>query len=313
MTPARAADTVPSARAYRGGVRFLLRPGWLAFIGVVAAFVVVCYTLLAPWQFGREAERDAQQKAIDNASLTAPAPLGTLVPAGQGVTSGVEWRQVTVTGSYLPQDESLVRLRVYEGKPAFEVLTSVRTDDGRLLAVDRGYVTAESGAVVPTIAPPPAGRVTIAARLRVDETDPDKRPAFTSDGYRQQYVTDSRTLAAATGLALEPGYLQLAAGQPGVLNALPVAPEAAAAAAPFTNFSYALQWLTFGAIAVFACAYFVRLELLQRRQGEGRVAERTALRRALAGDDEPTPAATPEEPTDVGPEVGLEDRYGRRR
>lgn len=304
MTPFRAADAGVPARAYRGGVRFLLRPGWLAFIGVVAAFVVICYTLLAPWQFGREAERDAQQRAIDTASATAPAALGTIVPAGQGVTGGDEWRQVSVTGTYLPQDESLVRLRVYDGKPAFEVLTSLRTDDGRLLAVDRGYVTAENGAIVPAIAPPPAGRITLAARLRLDETDPDKRPAFTSDGYRQQYVTDSRTLAAATGLALEPGYLQLAAGQPGVLNALPVEPDAGAGAAPFTNFSSALQWLTFGAIAVFACAYFVRLELLQRRRGEGRVADRTALRRALAGDDEP-PAETPTE-------TSLDNRYGRR-
>lgn len=306
MTPARAADAGDRVRAYRGGVRFLLRPGWLAFIGVVAAFVVICYTLLAPWQFGREAERDAQQKQIDTSSVTAPAPLDTIVPAGQGVPAALEWRQVTVTGTYLPSGESLVRLRVYDGKPAFEVLTSLRTDDGRLLAVDRGYVTAENGAIVPTIAPPPAGRITLTARLRVDETDPEKRPAFTSDGYRQQYVTDSRTLAAATGLALEPGYLQLAAGQPGVLNPLPVAPEAASTAAPFTNFSYALQWLTFGAIAVFACAYFVRLEMLQRRKGEGRVADRTALRKALAGDDDP--AAAPE-----STETSLDDRYGRRR
>ena len=309
MTPARAADADSSARAYRGGVRFLLRPGWLAFIGVVAAFVVICYTLLAPWQFGREAERNAQQKAIDTSSVTAPVPLGTLVPAGQGVTAGIAWRQVTVTGSYLPDDESLVRLRVYDGKPAFEVLTSLRTDDGRLLAVDRGYVAAENGAIVPAVAAPPTGRVTLTARLRLDETDPDRRPVFTSDGYRQQYVTDSRTLAAATGLTLEPGYLQLAAAQPGVLNPLPVEPDAGGGSAPFTNFSYALQWLTFGAIAVFACAYFVRLELLQRRKGEGRVAERTALRRALAGDDEAAPAPAPGTPAPVSPE----DRYGRRR
>jgi cytochrome oxidase assembly protein ShyY1 len=285
-------------------VRFLLRPGWLAFIGLVAAFVVVCYTLLAPWQFGREAERDAQQKSIDTAAAIAPVPLGTVVAAGQGVGAAQEWRRVTVTGSYLPADESLVRLRVYQGRPAFEVLTAFRTDDGRLLAVDRGYVTAENGAVVPPIAAAPTGRVTLTAGLRLDQTDPDRRPVFTSDGHRQQYVTDSRTLAAATGLALEPGYLQLAADQPGVLIALPVAPDAGATGAPFTNFSYALQWLTFGAIAVFACAYFVRLELLQRRTREGRVADRTALRRALAGEDEDAAPATPDAP--------LQDEYGRR-
>ncbi len=181
------------------------------------------------------------------------------------MTPAVEWRQVTVTGTYLPDAEAVVRLRVYDGKPAFEVLTPLRTADGQVVAVDRGYATAASGATVPAYAAPPTGEVTLTARLRVDETDPDHRPPFTADGHRQLYVTDARTLATATGLPITPGYLALAAGQPGVLAPLPVVPAAAQSAAPFTNFSYALQWLTFGAIAVFALVYFVRLEMLQRQ------------------------------------------------
>jgi len=41
-------------------VRFLLRPAWLALITTVTLFVIACYAVLAPWQFGREADRDAQ-------------------------------------------------------------------------------------------------------------------------------------------------------------------------------------------------------------------------------------------------------------
>jgi cytochrome oxidase assembly protein ShyY1 len=278
-------------------VRFLLRPGWLAFIAVVVGFAIVCYTLLAPWQFGREAQRDAEQQAIDASYRTAPVPLAELLPAGRGVGPGVEWRQVTVSGTYLPADEALVRLRVVDGKPAFEVLTPFRTDDGRLVTVDRGYVTAGSGTQVPGFATPPSGTVSLTARLRMDETDPEARPVFESEGHRQLYAADSRPLATATGLDLEPGYLQLAADQPGVLSPLAVATSTGAA--PFTNFSYALQWLTFGAIALFALAYFVRLELLQRR-GD-RKADRSALRQALAGDE---PDANPGE-------TPLADRYGR--
>jgi cytochrome oxidase assembly protein ShyY1 len=268
-------------------VRFLLRPGWLALIVVAVGFAVACYTLLAPWQFGREAQRDAQQQAIDDSFRTPPVPLQQLSPPGAGVRAEVEWRQVSVSGSYLPESEALVRLRVYEGQPAFEVLTPVRTDDGRLLLVDRGFVKVDRGVEVPAFAAAPAGPVTLVGRLRVDDADPQDRPAFEGEGRRQVYAADSRPVAAATGLALEPGRLQLAADQPGVLGPVPVAPNTGAA--PFTNFSYALQWLTFGAIALFATAYFVRLELLQRRAGGGRAAERSALRRALAGDD-PDPA-----------------------
>jgi cytochrome oxidase assembly protein ShyY1 len=287
-------------------VRFLLRPGWLAFVAVVIGFAVACYTLLAPWQFGREAQRDAEQQAIDASYRTPPVPLAELVPGGTGVRPDVEWRQVTVTGTYVPDAEALVRLRVVDGKPAFEVLTPLRTEDGRLVAVDRGYVTTTGGVQVPGFAPAPPGPVTLTGRLRLDETDPQHRAVSVDSGHRQLYAADSRALGAATGLALEPGYLQLAAGQPGVLGPLAVA--AGSGGAPFTNFSYALQWLTFGAIAIFALGYFVRLEMLQRR-GRDRRSERSALRQALAGDDGEPPAAR-EGPTPD--ETPLADRYGRK-
>ena len=46
-----ATSNAPPTRAYGSDVRFLLRPGWLAFVAAVLGFVVACYTLLAPWQF----------------------------------------------------------------------------------------------------------------------------------------------------------------------------------------------------------------------------------------------------------------------
>ena len=45
---------------------------------------------------------------------------------------------MTITGSYLPEAEAVVRLRTLDGKPAVEVLTPMRLDDGRVVAVDRG-------------------------------------------------------------------------------------------------------------------------------------------------------------------------------
>ena len=99
----------PRAVAYRGRVRFLLRPAWLALITTVTLFVIACYALLAPWQFGRQADRDAQQHTLDAASTIPPAPLAQVLPPG-GVTAAVEWRQVTVTGTYLPDAEAVVRL-----------------------------------------------------------------------------------------------------------------------------------------------------------------------------------------------------------
>ena len=268
-------------------MRFLLRPQWIALVVAVVGFAVACYDYLARWQFGRESQRDAQQKQIDTAATMAPVPFGTLVPGG-AVDSDVTWRQVSLTGTFLPQDETVVRLRVVDGKPAVEVMTPMRTTDGRIVVVDRGTVRALDGQTVPDFTPAPQGEVTVEGRLRTDETDPQGRPAFQVAGHRQMYAADSRTVAAAAGTAMVEGYVAQQTG-PGVLTPLPV--EAGEGAAPFSNFSYALQWLTFGAIAIIALGYFVRLEILQRRGRRDRAAERTALRDALAGRDE-----TPDRP-----------------
>jgi cytochrome oxidase assembly protein ShyY1 len=262
-------------------VRFLLRPGWVALVVAVVGFAVAAFTLLAPWQFDREAGREAQQRAIEAATTTPPVPFEELVPAGAAIDTAVEWRQVTVAGTYLPEAEAVVRLRVVDGKPAVDVLTPLRTDSGRVVLVDRGFAAAVSGAEVPDYPAPPAGPVTLTGRLRVDQPDPQDRATTGPDGRLLLYTADSAAVAAASGLPVEPGRLQLAADQPGVLTPVPVAPETGGA--PFTNLSYALQWITFGVIALFALVYFVRLELLQRR-GSGRE-DRAALRRALAGDD----------------------------
>lgn len=261
-------------------MRFLLRPGWLALIAVVLGFVVACYSFLAPWQFGREADRQAQQAAIDAAEGLPAVPLAELSAPGTGVDEAVEWRAVEVTGSYLADAQGLVRLRVVDGRPAVEVLTPFRTTDGRLLTVDRGTVETPSGGITPDVAAPPPGEVTLTARLRTGRSDPEQR-VLDEAGFAQLYVVDSGLLGGALGLDLEPGYLQLAEGEPGVLGAVPVLPDTGGA--PFTNLSYALQWITFGVIALVALGYFIRLELLQRRGGRPR---RTDLRRALAGDEE---------------------------
>jgi cytochrome oxidase assembly protein ShyY1 len=266
-------------------VRFLLRPSWLALSVAVIGFAVACYALLAPWQFRRNDERSAQNQAI-SASFAAPAvPLGQLVAAGTTPASSVEWRLVTVTGRYLPDAETLARLRSIDSKPAFEVLTPLRTTDGRTVMVDRGYIRPVQGSQVPGYAAPPAQEVTLTARVRADETDQQGRPAFNAEDHRQVYAVDSRTLAAATGLQLERGYLQLTDAQPGGLGVLPL-PEPDAG--PFL--SYAWQWLVFGAFALFGLVYFARLEVLQRRQ---RRADLDAEPDGdLAGDESrPAPAA----------------------
>ncbi|HEY2207295.1 MAG TPA: SURF1 family cytochrome oxidase biogenesis protein [Pseudonocardia sp.] len=294
-------------------MRFLFKPGWIAFVLVVIAFAVSCYTLLAPWQFRRNAQQAAQNDAVAASFAHPPQPLGTLVPAGAPPPAGVEWRLATVRGRYLPADEAVVRLRTVLGNPAFEVLTAFRTDEGRTMAVDRGYVRPGDGRQVTPFPAAPGAVVTLTGRIRLDENDPDHRPTFVADGHRQLYAADSRALGQVVGQPLDAGYLQLVDGQTGGLGVLPL-PDTDSG--PFL--SYAWQWLSFGAIALFGLGYFIRLELLQRRAGaEGEPAAAPApargnLRAALRG-EQPADARDPRsgEVADAGRASSAAEDSGR--
>ncbi|MFC4082282.1 SURF1 family cytochrome oxidase biogenesis protein [Amycolatopsis samaneae] len=240
-------------------LRFLLRPGWLALTVVVFTFAVCCYTLLAPWQFRRDTEREVQNAAVRASFTAAPAPISQELRAGAEPDQHTEWRLFTMTGSYLPEAEVVARLRTVQGQGASEVLTPFRTTDGAIVLVDRGYVKLSSDSGVPSYAPPPAGTVTLVARARPDETDPKNREAAadaSSGGKLQSYVVDSRVVARAAKLDIRPGYFQLDGGQPGVLEPLPL-PQLDSG--PF--FSYALQWIAFGTMALLGWLYFTVREL----------------------------------------------------
>jgi cytochrome oxidase assembly protein ShyY1 len=271
---------------YRGDMRwrFLLRPGWVALTAVVACFAVAAFTLLAPWQFRRAAERAERNAAIESSFATPTQPLRSVLPAHAAPSQSTEWRQVQVTGHYLPSAEMVVRLRTVQGEPAYEVLIPLRAADGSTVLVDRGYLPPAEGVRVPGYPPVPGGEVTVTGRLRADEPDP-RGEVVAQDGHRQVYAVSTRTVGAATGVQLEPGYVQLVDGAPGVLFALPL-PQLSSG--PF--FAYALQWLAFGAMAPLGLVYFAWREA-------------TEWRREQWSPD----ADDPHDP----PMAALADRYGR--
>jgi len=242
--------------------RFLLRPGWLALTAVVAGFSVAAFLLLAPWQFHRGEQRAARNDAIERSFATPPQPLRAVLAAGQTPGVGTEWRQVQVNGRYLPEAEMVARLRTVQGEAAFEVLVPLQLVDGSTMLVNRGYVRPADGMGVPGYSPVPGGEVTVTGRLRSDEPDTHHGEVVTKDGHQQVYAVNSDTVGAATGLALEPGYLQLVAGTPGVISPLPL-PQLSSG----PHLAYALQWLAFGAMAPLGLIYFAWREARAGRPG----------------------------------------------
>ncbi|KAA0023056.1 SURF1 family cytochrome oxidase biogenesis protein [Antrihabitans cavernicola] len=275
-------------------LKFLLRPGWLILALLVAAFAYLCFSVLAPWQLGKNISTSHRNNLIADSLNSDPVPVESLIQ-GAGPKKDDEWRRVTVEGSYIPNSDVLLRLRSNNDAPSYDVLTPVRMKDGRSILVDRGYVRPVEGTRPPTIDAAPTGPVKLSAVIRMSEGVVPGKDPITEDGYRQVYFIDSPTVGSVLGIDLVSGYLQLADDQPGGFNAIAL-PQLDAG--PYL--SYGLQWLAFGIMAPLGLGYFVRAELRERRK-----------EREPAATPAPTLESAP--PAPVSQEDKLADRYGKRR
>jgi cytochrome oxidase assembly protein ShyY1 len=267
---------------------FLLRPAWLALFVVVIAFAYLCFTVLAPWQLGKNTKTSQENDQISHSLTADPVRVTTVLPHQDSSAPDAQWRRVTATGHYLPDAQALARLRVVDGDPAFEVLTAFAVDGGPVVLVDRGYVRPVQGSGVPTIDPAPPGTVTITARLRDSEPVVQGKDPFRQDGVQQVYSISTTQVSAVVGMPLAGSYLQLVEDQPGGLGVIAL-PHLDAG--PFL--SYGIQWIAFGIVAPILVGYFVYAEIRQRRR-----------EKAAASDAAGAPLTTEEK---------LADRYGRRR
>ncbi|SFT52102.1 Cytochrome oxidase assembly protein ShyY1 [Actinopolyspora lacussalsi subsp. righensis] len=253
--------------AYRGPVRFgfLLRPGWLALLLLVAVFSTLCFTVLAPWQFSRHNETQARNDAIRASMRAEPKPLRDVLPREEAPSSSTEWKRVTFTGHYLSRGETLAWQRTVLGEPAFEVLTPFRLENGGTVLVDRGFIRPVESTRAPEYAAPPEGTVRLTARIRANEYDAEQRSTFRHDDHRWTYAINANTVERGVDIPMRSGYFTLVSEQPGVLQAVPL-PRLESG--PYL--SYAMQWIIFGVMAPLALGYLVYSEARSPRTPNGR-------------------------------------------
>lgn len=241
----------------RPGIRAILTPGWLGIIALAVVFAGACWGILAPWQFSRHAERDAQNAQIESA-LNAPAvPVTDLLSTTAEPAGSSEWRTVTASGTFVTAEQAYVRLRQQNGQDAREVVLPFELTDGTRILVDRGYVMTldlSAGRLPPDV---PSGVLTITGRVSADQPDPSRRPEVVTAGRREVYGIDSTALLGS-GAGARIGFLQLTSASPAVLSEIGVPDRDDG---PFL--SYALQWLVFGAVALLAAGFFAYREVTE--------------------------------------------------
>jgi surfeit locus 1 family protein len=288
--------------------RFLLKPRWiLSHLFVLAC--VVAFVNLGFWQLRRLDERRAYNSDVKAAEALPPAPLDDVLPAGAGATADdvdtVQYRAVTVSGTYRPDQQVLVRNRSYDGSPGYWVLTPLVRDDGTAVVVNRGWVPYSYSVDGPwTDFDPPTGTVSVAGMLRTPQVrasgglvsspkDPD------TGVLRALSRVDVGRLQQQVGEPLVPAYVDLRTQDPAQDGTLPVpVPEPELSEGP--HFGYAMQWFSFAILTCIVYPLLLRRHARRRLMGDpdegSEIVELTADGRGgppETGGGEPVGAAPP--------------------
>ena len=118
----------------------LLAPRWLALHAATLS-VMVAFGLLGWWQLEsyRSSEEQVAQERARAKQTAAAVPLRSLLPLGSRVTDDLAGRAVTVTGRYDAAAQVVVPGRRLDGQTGLGVVTPLRTSDGSVVVVDRGW------------------------------------------------------------------------------------------------------------------------------------------------------------------------------
>lgn len=316
---------VPTAggRRRRTGWRSFLTPGWVITAVVAVAFAYVAFTVLAPWQLGKNRDTNEFNDRLSAGLEQDPVPAADVLPAdGSSAGEESEWTRVEMQGRFLVDDEVLLRNRPVDGRPAYHALTPFRMDDGMTVLVNRGWDRPVDGSAAPDVPAATSTPVTVTGYVRMSEAVPGTDP-MTADGRLQVYGMSTAMVGDTVGLDLAADYVQLddasvaTADPSGTMSALDL-PNLDSG--PYL--SYGLQWIAFGVMVPLGLAYFVWAEIRERRRRRAEVAAEVAAQAGAqtgapeaAASAAPAPAAqtTPERPASSSRASKLENRYGGSR
>lgn len=255
-------------------MRPLLRPSALASHVLVLA-VVVGLVSLGQWQFQRLDERRAQNARLEERLAAAPVDVEELAARDAVDDAALEYRRVTVTGTYLADEELLLEGRELRGQAGRDSFVPLELADGTLVLVRRGWVPRELGPPPLADAAPPAGQVTVEGYLERSVPEPGFGPRNPAEGELSVLqVPDVPRIAEQLPAPTFPMIVRLTAQDPPPVASPAVAErglEALPAIRPQEPFdegshlSYGLQWYSFALLALIAyVAYWVK-----RLRGDG--------------------------------------------
>ena len=138
--PARAAGSVAAGRKLE--LRDLLRLRWV-ITSLLVLLAVAVMVRLGGWQLDRLAQRRDHNARLSAGMAQPPLDLNQVLPPD---LEALEYRSVTVSGSYDSAQEVLLRNQFQDGQPGYHLVTPLKIAGGGLVVlVDRGWIPLEQG------------------------------------------------------------------------------------------------------------------------------------------------------------------------
>lgn len=255
------------------GWRFAFTRRWAGYLAITILFAAVS-SGLGTWQLARRAEARAEISRVDTNYDARPVPVAEALDDLDAFDDSQKWLPVELNGTYLTDEQMLVRNRPLNMSPGFEVLTPILMEDGSVFIVDRGWLPTGQEQDAPDDVPaPPEGQVTVVARLKAAEPSLPGRSARGN-----QVATINLTdIAGRLDLPVYTGAYGLLASEDPAVAATPVLstrPERDEG----PHLSYAFQWFVFALLAFVGLGWAVREEYRSVNADDPEERERAAER-----------------------------------
>ena len=234
--------------------------------------LIVAMFNLGLWQLRR---LDDKRDRNDRITARLDEPVDDLAALTEGLdlesAVSVEYRLAVATGTYLTDEQVLVRNRTLSGAPGYWVLTPLELPGGRAVVVNRGWVPValvDAGDLAD--ADPPPGEVQVGGLVLDSEVRQGLQSGDPDEGVLAEMArVDLARLQQQIDLELLPVQLQLEGQDPAQAastNGLPVMLDRPTLDEG-PHLGYAVQWFVFTSIAL------VGYPLILRRVARDRARE----------------------------------------
>ncbi|MFC4244681.1 SURF1 family protein [Gryllotalpicola reticulitermitis] len=239
------------------GYEFVRTRRWVVYIIAAVVFAVAC-VFLSHWQLDRGQKATSYNARVQENFNADPVPLDSALPKLDSYRFADDYKRVSVTGTYLPDQQLVVRTRPCGDDTGFEILTPLRLTSGKVFVIDRGCVDASNADpdLPKPVAAPPSGTVSLIARLQPSEAKRGSTPAIKN----QIETIDLPQVKQRIGGSVYTGAYGLLQTQTPASKALGAVVTSAPTANTAIHWSYMVQWVLFAIGGFVALYYAVQVE-----------------------------------------------------